>query len=162
LFYRFQTKQKQFKPHTKLAELESIGDISIFEKVIIKKDANGEFTILQTDNQRWSTHGFRNGSRNTLWEQIGGPVGMLVGMLSGTLVGAVVEADYVDFSEDVVRKVSDRLNVGDVAILAEISEDGPLFVDSAVAPLGGNIFRYNVDDAYDDYEDDKYNNSTTR
>jgi len=45
--------------------------------------------------------------------------------------------------------------VGDVAIFAEISEDGPAFVDSAVTPLGGNIFRSNVDDVYDDYEDDQ-------
>ncbi|MGZ8510517.1 MAG: DUF1269 domain-containing protein [Chitinophagaceae bacterium] len=138
----------------KLAELESIGDISIFEKVIIKKGANGEFTYLQTE----SSDGERMVSGmaiGTLVGVIGGPVGMLVGMLSGTLVGAAVEADYVDFSEDVVRKVSDQLNVGDVAILAEISEDGSFFVDSTIAPLGGNIFRYNVDDAYSDYENDQ-------
>jgi hypothetical protein len=34
-------------------------------------------------------------------------------------------------------------------------KDGPLFVDSAVAPLGANIFRYNVDDAQSDYEDEQ-------
>jgi hypothetical protein len=89
----------------------------------------------------------------TLVGAIGGPVGMMVGMLSGTVLGAVVETDYVDFSEDVVRKVTDRLKVGDVAILAEISEDGPAFVDDVVTRLGGNIFRSNVDDVYSDYED---------
>ena len=150
----FTDDAKAIQASHKLAELEYIGDISIFEKVIIKKGANGEFTYLQTD----TSDGARMASGmalGTLVGVIGGPVGMLVGMLSGTLVGAAVEADYVDFSEAVVRKVTAHLNVGDVAILAEISEDGSFFVDSTVASLGANIFRYNVDDAYSDYEDEQ-------
>jgi uncharacterized membrane protein len=150
----FTDEAKAIEASHKLAELESFGDISMFEKVIIKKDTNGEFTYLQTE----TSDGLRVVSGmalGTLVGAIGGPVGMLVGMLSGTAIGAVVETDYIDFSEEVVRKVTDRLKVGDVAILAEISEDGPAFVDSAVTPLGGNIFRSNVDDVYDDYEDDQ-------
>lgn len=150
----FTNEAKAIQASQKLAELEYIGDISVFEKVIIKKHANGEFTYLQpesSDGERLAA-GMALG---TLVGVVGGPVGMLVGMLSGTLVGAAVEADYVDFSDDVVRKVSDQLNVGDVAILAEISEDGSFFVDSAVIPLGASIFRYNVDDAYSDYEDEQ-------
>jgi len=150
----FTDEAKAIEASHKLAELESFGDISMFEKVIIKKGTNGEFTYLQTE----TSDGLRVVSGmalGTLVGAIGGPVGMLVGMLSGTAIGAVVETDYIDFSEEVVRKVTDRLKVGDVAILAEISEDGPAFVDSAVTPLGGNIFRSNVDDVYDDYEDDQ-------
>ncbi len=148
----FTDEAKAIQASHKLIELEAFGDISIFEKLIIKKDANDEFTYLQTE----SSEGLRMVSGmalGTLVGAVGGPVGMLVGMLSGTLVGAVAETDYIDFSEDVVRKVTNRLKVGDVAILAEISEDGPAFVDNAVTPLGGNIFRFNVDDVYSDYED---------
>jgi len=150
----FTNDAKAFQASQKLAELEYIGDISVFEKVIIKKHANGEFTYLQTE----SSDGERMVSGmalGTLVGVIGGPVGMMVGMLSGTLVGAAVEADHMDFSDDVVKKVSDQLNVGDVTILAEIGEDSALFVDSAVIPLGATIFRYNVDDAYSDYEDEQ-------
>ena len=145
---------KAIQASHKLAELEYVGDISIFEKVIIKKGANGEFTYLQTDTSDGGTHGIRNGSRNPCgsdWRS-----SWYVGWNAFGHPGRRRRwADYVDFSEDVVRKVSDQLNVGDVAILAEISEDGSYFVDSAVAPLGANIFRYNVDDAYSDYEDEQ-------
>ena len=150
----FTDELKAIEASHKLAELESFGDISIYEKVILKKGVNGEFTYLQTE----TTDGLRIVSGmafGTLLGAIGGPVGMLVGMLSGTAMGAIVETEYVDFSEDVVRKVTDRLKVGDVAILAEISEDGPAFVDGAVTPLGGNIFRSNADDVYSDYEDEQ-------
>lgn len=150
----FTNEAKAIEASHKLTELESFGDISIYEKVIVKKGANGEFTSLQSE----TSDGLRMVSGmaiGTLVGAIGGPVGMLVGMLSGTAIGAVVEADYMDFSEDVVRKVTDRLKVGDVAILAEISEDSPAFVDGVVTPLGGNIFRSNVDDVYDDYQDEQ-------
>jgi uncharacterized membrane protein len=148
----FTDEAKAIEASHKLAELESFGDISMFEKVIVKKGANGEFTYLQTQTSD-GLHMVSGMALGTLVGAIGGPVGMMVGMLSGTVLGAVVETDYVDFSEDVVRKVTDRLKVGDVAILAEISEDGPAFVDDVVTRLGGNIFRSNVDDVYSDYED---------
>ena len=150
----FPDEAKAIQASHKLTELESFGDISVFEKAIIKKGANGEFTSLQSD----STDGLRLVSGmalGTLIGAIGGPVGMVIGMLTGTAIGAVVETDYVDFSEDFVNKVSDRLKVGDVAILAEVSEDSPAFVDGVVTPLGGNIFRSNVDNTYEDYEDEQ-------
>ena len=150
----FPDEAKAIQASHKLTELESFGDISVFEKAIIKKSANGEYTSLQSE----STDGLRLVSGmalGTLIGVIGGPVGMVIGMLTGTAIGAVVETDYVDFSEDFMNKVSDRLKVGDVAILAEVSEDSPAFVDGVVTPLGGNIFRSNVDNVYDDYEDDQ-------
>ena len=150
----FPDEAKAIQASHKLTELESFGDISIFEKAIIKKGTNGEYTSLQSE----STDGLRLVSGmalGTLIGVIGGPVGMVIGMLTGTAIGAVAETDYVDFSEEFVNKVSDRLKVGDVAILAEVSEDSPAFVDGVVTQLGGNIFRSNVDNVYDDYEDDQ-------
>jgi len=150
----FPDEAKAIQASHKLTELESFGDISIFEKAIIKKGPDGEYTSLQTE----TTDGLRLVSGMTLGTLvgvIGGPVGMIIGMLTGTAIGAVVEADYVDFSEDFVNKVSDRLKAGDVAILAEISEDSPVFVDGVVTPLGGSIFRSNADDAYENYEDEQ-------
>jgi uncharacterized membrane protein len=150
----FPDEAKAIQASHKLTELESYGDISVFEKAIIKKGANGEFTSLQTE----ATGGLRMVSGmalGTLIGAIGGPVGMVIGMLTGTAIGAVGEVDYDDFSEDFVNKVSDRLKAGEVAILAEISEDNPVFVDGVVTPLGGSIFRSNADDVYESYEDEQ-------
>lgn len=150
----FANEAKAIEASHKLVELESFGDISLFEKVIVKKGANGEFTYLQSE----TSDGLRMVSGmalGTLVGAIGGPVGMIVGMLSGTMIGAIGEAEYVDFSEEAVRKVTDALQPGDVAILAEISEDGPAFVDDVATRLGGVVFRSNVDDVYDDYEDEQ-------
>jgi uncharacterized membrane protein len=149
----FENEAQAFKASHKLAELESFGDISIYEKVIVKKDYDGKITQLQSETSDGVrvAGGFAIG---TLVGAIAGPIGMLVGMLSGTLIGAIAESDYYDFSDEFISKVDNRIQSGTVAILAEVDEDNSDFVDSAISPLGATIFRANVDDVYDYYDDE--------
>lgn len=150
----FANEAQAVKGSHKLQELESFGDISVFEKVIVKKDSNGQITFLQDDTSDGlpTVGGMAIG---TLVGAIAGPVGAVVGMMVGTLTGAVVDADRMDFADDFGLKVTDRLQPGTVAIIAEIAEDGPAFVDTSLEPLGATIFRTDADDAYDDYEDEQ-------
>jgi uncharacterized membrane protein len=150
----FKNESQAIEASHKLAELESFGDITVYEKVIVRKDSKGETTVLQTD----TSDGLRVLSGMTLGTLIGafaGPVGLLVGMVTGTLTGAILESDYFDFSEDFKSKVMDRIQPGTVAIIAEIYEENPAFVDNAVTPLGATIFRSDVDYVYDEYVDDQ-------
>jgi len=138
----------------KLIELESYGDITVYEKIMVKKDLNGETSAIQSD----TSDGLRVLSGMALGTLIGalaGPVGLLVGMISGTMTGALLETDYYDFSDDFTSKVYSHLQPGTVAIIAEIYEEGPAFVDNAMESLGGAILRSNVDDAYDEFTDDQ-------
>ena len=95
----FSNEAKAIDASHKLTELESYGDITIFEKAIIKKAENGELTNLQTETSDGSrlVSGMAIG---TLVGVIGGPVGMAIGMLAGTVVGAFAETDYADFTDD--------------------------------------------------------------
>jgi uncharacterized membrane protein len=150
----FKNESQAIDGSHRLAELESFGDITVYEKVIVKKDATGQTSVLQSD----TSDGLRTVSGMALGTMIGafaGPVGMLVGMLTGTLTGAVLEEDYYDFSEDFKSKVMNRIQPGTVAILAEVYEDSPSFIDNAVAPFGATAFRSDVDYVYDDYVDDQ-------
>src|SRR5882757_2036113 len=147
----FENESQAMAASHRLNELESYGDITVYEKVILKKDSYGETSIIQSD----TSDGLRTLSGMAVGSLVGafaGPVGLLVGMLSGTLVGAVAESDYFDFSDDFGRKVTDRLQPGTVAIIAEVYEDSPDFVDNAFNALGATtVFRSDVDYVYDDF-----------
>jgi uncharacterized membrane protein len=150
----FKDEAKAFEAAHKLSELESFGDISIYEKVIVKKDAGGSVTQLQSD----TSDGLRLGTGlavGTMIGAIGGPVGLVIGMLSGSIIGAIAETQYTDLSDDFVSKVDGHLQSGSVAILAEVSEDNPDFINTAMAPFDATIFRADVDDYYDDYQDEQ-------
>src|SRR4030095_8154038 len=124
----FPSEAKALEASHKLIELESFGDITIFEKGIIKKGAFGDISVLQSD----TTTGLRTVSGmalGTLIGALGGPVGILIGILAGTVTGVFLDIDHVDFSESFVSKVSHDLQPGTVALVAEISEDNPALLD---------------------------------
>jgi uncharacterized membrane protein len=150
----FTNETQAIEASHKLTELESFGDISVYEKVIVKKEANGEVNVLQTN----TTEGLRVLSGMALGTLVGalaGPVGVLAGAATGTLVGTMFEADYFDFSDDFGTKAVDQLQPGAVAIIAEIYEDDPAFVDNALAPLGATISRSDVDYVHDEFVDNQ-------
>ena len=127
----FKNEPQAFAGSHRLMELESHGGITVYEKVIVKKDLNGETSAIQDD----TSGGLRVLSGMALGTLIGalaGPVGILVGMVSGTLSGALLETNYYDFSDDFISKVYSRLQPGTVAIVAEIYEEGPAMVENAM------------------------------
>ena len=148
----FKNENEAIEASHKLIELESFGDISIYEKVLVKKELNGDTALLQTHN----SEGLRLVSGmaiGTLVGAIAGPIGLLAGMLTGTLAGTLVEANYIDISDDITSKVMDQLKPGTVAIVAEIYEEGTAFVDNVAASFDATVTRSNVDYVYDDFVD---------
>src|SRR5262245_18752839 len=150
----FKNESQAIEGSHKLNELESFGDITVYEKAMLKKDAAGDTTVIQSE----TSDGLRTLSGMALGSLVGalaGPVGLLVGMMTGTMAGAALESDYFDFSEDFASKVMSRVQPGSVSIIAEIYEDNPAFVDNAVDPFGATVFRSDVDYVYDEYVDDQ-------
>jgi uncharacterized membrane protein len=131
----------------KMHELETIGDITVFEMLVVKKNADGELDVLQTDTAEGLTtvSGMAVG---TLIGALGGPVGMIAGMFAGTLTGAAVEADRYGFAEDFVADATGHLEPSQIALIAEIEESDPVFVDSSLTPMGATIIRSDVDYEY--------------
>jgi uncharacterized membrane protein len=150
----FKNESQAIEGSHKLTELESFGDITVYEKAMLKKDVAGTTSVIQSE----TSDGLRTLSGmalGTLIGALGGPVGLLVGMMTGTVAGAALESDYFDFSEDLKAKVMDRVQPGAISIIAEIYENNPAFIDNAVAPFGATIFRSDVDYVYDQYVDDQ-------
>jgi uncharacterized membrane protein len=138
----------------KLHDLESIGDITIYELVILQKNETGETKVLQADTTEGATT-LSGMAIGTLIGALAGPVGMAVGMLGGTLTGAAVESDDYGFAEDFIAGAADQLRPGMTAIVAEVDEDDPVFIDSSLAPLEGTVTRSNVDYEYTKYSDEE-------
>src|SRR5258707_15556449 len=112
----------------KLSELEAIGDITIYEMVLLKKNADGETVVLQYD----TTEGANTLAGMTIGAVIGalaGPVGTVLGMLTGTLTGTAGGMDQYGFADDFIAKIGEQLSPESVALVAGIDEDAPIFID---------------------------------
>jgi uncharacterized membrane protein len=150
----FKEEAEAIEASQKLNELESIGDITIYELVVVKKNGDGETVVLQAD----STEGLTTISGMAIGTLIGalaGPVGLVAGMFTGTVAGAAIETENYGFAEDFVSKASGQLQPGMAAVIAEIEEGDPVFVNSSLTPLGAVLTRSDVDYEYDKHSDEE-------
>jgi len=150
----FKEEAKAISALHKLIELESFGDISMYERIMVRKKANGELETLKED----STDGWRTLTGMAVGGLIGalaGPVGFVVGLFTGTIIGGVSDAGHYDFEGDFAKKVEAKMPVGTVLIIAEIDEDGVGFIDSSLKPFDATIIRSDVDFEFDQYVDDQ-------
>ena len=147
----FQEETKAIEALHKLNELESLGDISVYEKIMIRKKPNGESEILEED----SSEGWRiltGMGVGSLLGMLGGPIGFVFGLYTGTAVGAIADANHYDFAEDFIAKVENKMQAGTTSIIAELDEDSEVFIDTYLKPFGAVITRSDVDFEFDKYE----------
>jgi uncharacterized membrane protein len=150
----FKEEAEAIEASKKLTELESIGDITIYEWVLVKKNADGKTVVLQTD----TTEGLTTVSGMAIGALIGalaGPVGLVAGMFTGTVAGAAIETENYGFAEGFISKAAGQLQPGMAAVIAEIEEDDPVFVDSSLRSLGAIITRSDVDYEYTKHSDEE-------
>jgi uncharacterized membrane protein len=152
----FKEEAQAIEASQKLNELETIGDITIYERVILKKNADGETVVLQNDTTEGEGLTTISGMAvGTLIGALAGPVGMVAGMFAGTFTGAAAEADNYGFAEDFISGAADHLEPGMTAVIAEIEESDPVFVDSSLTPLGATLTRSDVDYEYNKHSDEE-------
>jgi uncharacterized membrane protein len=152
----FKEEAEAIEASQKLNELESIGDITIYERVILKKNADGQTVVLQNDTTEGD--GLTTVSGMAVGALIGalaGPVGLVAGMFTGTLVGEAEESDQFGFAEDFISGAAAQLQPGMAAVIAEVEESDPVFIDSSLTPLGGTLKRSDVDYEYTKHSDEE-------
>ncbi|MGZ5191634.1 MAG: hypothetical protein ACXWCZ_11510 [Flavisolibacter sp.] len=156
----FKEESKAIEALHKLIELDSFGDIIIYDHIMVRKNADGKTEILkEDDSEGWRTlTGMGVGS---LLGLLGGPVGFVIGLYTGTAIGAIADASYYDFAEDFIAKIEKKIAVGTVTIIAEIEEDSEVFADSYLKPFGAVISRSDVDLEFDKHVDDQIDDIET-
>lgn len=150
----FKEETKAIAALHKLNELDSFGDITIYDQIMVRKKADGKLEILkEDDSEGWRTlTGMGVGSMLGL---LGGPVGVAIGLYTGAAIGAIADASHYDFAEDFIAKVEKKIAVGTVTIIAEIEEDSEVFVDNYLKPFGAVISRSDVDLEFDKHAEEQ-------
>lgn len=134
----------------KLKELDSFGDIALYESVLVRKQHNNDYEILKAD----SSEGWRlltGMAVGGLLGALGGPIGLIIGLYTGTAIGAISDASHYNFAEDFVAGVENKMAAGTVSIIAEIDEESNVFIDEYLKPFDAVITRSDVDFDYDSY-----------
>jgi uncharacterized membrane protein len=146
----FKDVKKAKEAFRKLNELESNGDISLYDQIMLRKKENGEYeTLKENTDDDWTVLGVM--AVGGLLGTLGGPIGFIIGLYAGAAIGAIAEINQYDFEEDFISKIEKQMPTGTISIIAEIDEDDNDFVDMYLNPFGAVILKSNVDFEYDNY-----------
>jgi hypothetical protein len=139
-----------FKGKLELQALHADGTATIYGLGIFQRGTNGTFTTLQQNEQRPLAPGV-GALISTLVTLFAGPLQAALDLnqhAGGTLgVGCALRAEVSDEFLDLVQR---ELSPGKAALIAEISEEWVVPLDTRMAAIGGKVVRESRADFIDD------------
>jgi uncharacterized membrane protein len=142
----FDNDSNAYEALTTLKELESQGQIGIRGAAVVARDDTG--SVLDKDEVGGdSLAGTATGGIvGLLIGILGGPFGILIGGATGLLIGSLFDDADADETESALAEISKSIRVGHNALLAEVAEQSPEVIDTAMTQLGGTVLRRSSSD----------------
>ncbi len=131
---------------TDLKQLDSQGQIKIAGAAVVRRDLDGRVEVKNEVGDDPYIGTVSGGTIGLLIGILGGPLGVLIGGATGVLVGSLFDLDDVDTTESVLSDISKQVHPSRIAVLAQVTEQSPEVIDTAMARLGGEVTRRSVVD----------------
>ncbi len=131
---------------TDLKQLGSQNQIKIAGAAVVTREPNGRVDVKSEVGEDPYVGTASGGIIGLLVGIIGGPLGVLLGGATGVLLGALFDIDEVETTESVLSEISKQVQPTRTAVLAQVTEQSPEVIDTAMARLGGQVMRRPVVD----------------
>jgi uncharacterized membrane protein len=131
---------------TALKELDAQGQLRLESAAVIARTDDGQIVVKDNVGSVDYAGAASGGMLGLLIGILGGPLGVLIGGTYGLMVGSLLDLDEAERSDSALSQMSASARPGRTALLAEVDEQGPEVVDTAMEPLGGSVLRRSADD----------------
>ena len=135
---------------TDLKQLDSQHQIEIAGAAVVSRDIEGRVDVKSNVGDVPYAGTATGGMIGLLVGIIGGPLGMLIGGGTGVLFGSLFDIGDVESTESVLGDISQDVRPNRTAVLAQVTEQSPEVIDTAMARLGGQVMRRTVADVEDE------------
>ena len=126
---------------TELAQLDSQHQIEIVGAAVITRDADGRVDVKSEVGNDFYMGTASGGTIGLLLGILGGPLGVLLGGTYGALAGSLFDIDDASTTESVLGEISKQVQPTRTAVLAQVTEQSPQVIDTAMTRLGGEVTR---------------------
>lgn len=147
----FKEETKAIEALHKIKELDMYGDITLYEHMMVRKKENDQYEVLNDDTSGEGWRTLTGAAVGGLLGALAGPVGLVIGLYSGVAIGAIADVVHYDFEDDFIKKINNKMKPGTIAIVAEVSEESPIFIDDYLKPFDAEIIRTDADLEYDNF-----------
>ena len=146
LAINFAQDPNAYEALTTLKELDGQGQVTLAGSAVVLRNEKGGIDIKDEVGDTGYEGTATGGIVGLIVGILGGPFGVLLGGATGVLIGSLFDLDDLDDTESVLGEMSRSVRVGHDAVLAEVNEQSPEVVDSAMERLGGTVVRRPLDD----------------
>ncbi len=136
----FDNEKKAYEGESALKQLEREGLLTVYERAVIVKHAEGTVGFKQVD-EKGPLGSLAGTAVGALVGLLGGPVGAVIGAASGLVLGALYDVESARVGGDFLDDVSRSLTPNKVAVVAEVEEEWTTPVDTRMEALGGTVHR---------------------
>jgi uncharacterized membrane protein len=142
----FDDDDRAYEAMTTLSELASQGQLGLAEAAVVVRDDDGHIDVKdQVASEGWAGTA-SGGLVGLLIGILGGPLGILIGGATGLAVGSLFDLADGEDTDTALTQVSKTVKVGRTSLLAQVVEQSPEVLDSAMARLSGTVVRRSVAD----------------
>ena len=142
----FRGDSEAYEALATLQEVDLQGQVKLQSAAVVERSHDGRVTekVQIRDDSLEGT--LDDGLIGLLIGVIGGPLGVLIGGATGVLIGSMFDLEDTDATESVLSEIAQAVRPGHTALLAQVTEQSPEDVDSAMRPVGGTVLRRPVDE----------------
>ena len=142
----FEDDHEAYHALSLLKELDSQQRMGVQEAVVVVRGEDGQLVEKDGTQSEYLAGTASGGLIGLLLGIIGGPFGVLIGGATGQRLGSLYDlADYED-TDSALGAISSSVQAGRTALLADIVEQSPEVVDTAMSGVGGTVLRRAVDE----------------
>jgi uncharacterized membrane protein len=142
----FAEDDRAYEALSTLKELASQGQIGLDEAAVLVRGDDGHIVVKDEVGDPGYMGTASGGLVGLLIGILGGPLGVLLGGATGLAVGSLFDLADAEDSDSVLSEVSKTIKVGRTSLLAQVAEQSPEVVDSAMTRLTGTVVRRSVAD----------------
>jgi uncharacterized membrane protein len=141
LAINFDEDSEAYEALTTLKELDEQGQMSLKGAAVVQRHEDGTIAIKDEVGDIGYTGTATGGVIGLIVGILGGPIGVLLGGATGVLIGSLFDMDDLDETDSVLSEISRTVRVGHASVVAEVEEQTPEVVDTAMQRLDGKVLR---------------------
>jgi uncharacterized membrane protein len=145
---QFDEPSKAYQALSELNRLGREGSLEVTSAVLLERGKDGTVRMPEGADNAAGFAFAEGGLIGLLVGALGGPVGALLGASIGVAGGSVSEIARAEDQDVALEAISDRIQPGSPALVAEVTETADVVVDEAMAGLGGKVTRRPASDVY--------------
>jgi uncharacterized membrane protein len=131
---------------TALKELDSQKRLKVEAAAVIERGDDGQILVKDRVGSGEFAGTASGGLLGLMIGIIGGPLGILIGGTYGLMAGSLIDLDAAEQSESALAQMAASVKPGHAALVAQMTEQSPELVDTAMERLGGTVLRRSADE----------------